>query len=379
MIIYCALILLLTLTYVFLFLYYLTGWVLLPEYKFTDHPPHTKTSIVIPARNEEENIGNVLGDLLKQNFPSELFEVIVVDDFSEDRTAEIVSSFQPDQVRLIRLREFLSGEESVFSYKKKALEVGIGNANGDLIITTDADCRMNSHWLRTMVNFYEDRQCHMVVAPVLIEEGKSFFSKFQSLDLIGLIGITGATLHLNFPTMCNGANLAFTKNSFYEVNGYEGISGKTSGDDMLLMHKIARQWNGGVVFLKNPHATILTKPLSTFSSFAKQRMRWTSKSKAYKDLRIILNLLVILLFNVSIIFSLAISLFDYKFFPLFLATFATKAIMDFVFLAQVTKYFHRQRLMWLFLPAEIIHVFYIVIAGIAGNFLTVTWKGRIVK
>ena len=352
---------------------------MLPEYKMTDHLPHTRTSIIIPARNEEANIGNVLTDLVQQNFPGELFEIIVVDDFSEDRTAELVSSFQSGQIRLIRLKEFLSNEQSVFSYKKKALEAGIENADGDLIITTDADCRMNSRWLRTMVNFYEKQQCHMVVAPVLVKEETNFLSKFQALDLIGLTGITGATLHLNFPTMCNGANLAFTKNSFYEVNGYEGISEKTSGDDMLLMHKIARRWNGGVLFLKNPDAIVFTKPQPNFSSFFRQRMRWTSKSKAYEDRKIIFNLLVILLFNISIIFSLAISLFDHRFFLLFLASFAIKTIMDFVFLAQVTKYFHRKELLWLFLPAEIIHVFYIVIKGIAGNFFTVSWKGRIVK
>ncbi|HYV92265.1 MAG TPA: glycosyltransferase [Chitinophagales bacterium] len=379
MITYSLIVLSLTLCYVFLFLFYLTGWVLLAEYQRSARTSSTRVSIIVAARNEEVNIGNLLNDLLKQNFSSELFEVIVVDDFSEDRTAEIVSSFQNKNLRLLQLENFLKTDEPISSFKKKALEMGIQNATGELIVTTDADCRMNNNWLHTLVNFFEEHQCKMIVAPVLMRAQENFFQKFQTLDLIGLTGITGATLHLNFPTMCNGANLAFTKKSFYEVDGYRGISEKTSGDDMLLMHKMARQWKRGVLFLKNKDAAVFTEPQPSLSSFIRQRMRWTSKSKVYEDPKIILNLIAVLLFNFSLLVSLILSFFDHELLMVFLIQFITKAIMDFAFLSQVTKFFRRQQLLWLFLPAEILHIIYIVIAGIAGNFFTVKWKERIVK
>ncbi len=369
----------LTLVYVFLFLFYILGWMTLKEYHVTERKPTTKISIIIPARNEESNIANVLANLLEQNFPPELFEIIVIDDFSHDRTPEIVTSFQTKNIRLLHLKDYLKPDEIIQSYKKKALEIGIRHSIGELIITTDADCRMNINWLQTMVSFYEEKRCHMVVAPVLIDHDKNFFQKFQALDLVGLIGITGATLQLNFPTMCNGANLAFRKQSFYEVNGYEGISEKTSGDDMLLMHKMAKRWKRGVLFLKHNDAVVSTQAQRSILSFLKQRIRWTSKSEAYKGVQIILNLLAVLLFNFSILVSFAISFFSPDFLLLFLIQFVTKVIMDFAFLSQATNFFNRKNLMWIFLPAEILHVIYIVTVGIAGNFLPVKWKGRLVK
>src|SRR6185369_7897845 len=122
---------------------------------------------------------NLLNDLFQQDFPSELFEVIVVDDFSADRTAEIVSSFQNKNLRLLQLKNFISEDELSSSFKKKALEIGIQYATGDLIITTDADCRMNLNWLATIVNFFEEKRCNMIVAPVLIKDEKAFLQKFQ--------------------------------------------------------------------------------------------------------------------------------------------------------------------------------------------------------
>ena len=375
--IYVIIIIFLAASYVFIFLFYLYGWIITITYKITLEKPVTNVSVIIPARNEEKNIGNLLSGLLKQTYPSSLTEIIVADDFSEDRTAEIVSSFNHASVRLVRMSD--SGLSKNESSKKKALETSIRQSKGDLIVTTDADCTMNENWLSTLVNFYEEKKCHMIVSPVIIRNERNFFQKFQALDFTGLIGITAATLRLNFPTMCNGANLAFRRTSFDEVNGYEGIDEASSGDDMLLMHKMARRWKNGVQFLRNSDGVVYTESQPTVSAFIRQRMRWTSKSAAYSDWKIQANLLTVYLFNLSIFVSAVALFFRKEFLIILLFQLLTKFILDFAFLLLVTNFFNNRKLMRLFLAAEILHIAYITWVGFAGNFFRTKWKGRQVK
>lgn len=374
MIVYIIICLLLTLAYVFLFIFYLAGWLLHPEFKPDEKIPSTKCSIIVPARNEEQRIGALLNDLVSQEYPDHLFEVIVVDDFSEDNTTKIVLSFS--KASLLHLNDIAGDQQTGLSYKKKALEYGIKNATGDLIITTDADCSMNSVWLKTLVNYYEAMNCHMIVAPVLFNGDGNFFEKLQSLDYSGLIGITGASLYFDFAVMCNGANLAFSKKSFEEVNGYEGIDHVPSGDDMLLMHKIASRWKRGVRFLKNKNAAVYTPPCQTMKEFFDQRIRWTSKSRYYTDKRIILNLVMVYLFNLSLLLNLIGAFFSSELLYLFYFQFILKIIVELSFLSEVTKYFNRQKLLWLILPGQLFHIIYIVSVGTLGNFIKTTWKGR---
>jgi len=377
--VYEIIVLLLTASYILFFLLYLFGWIMLPVFRQAEFAPQTKVSIIVPARNEEKSISRLLNCLLTQSYPDSLYEIIIVDDFSEDNTLQVIKSFDSFKIKLLQLKDFISNEERIMSFKKKAIEVAVTNSTGELIVTTDADCRMNENWLKTLVNFYEIQKCRMIVAPVLINEEKGFFAKFQSLDLIGLMGITGATLQIKFPTMCNGANLAFGRKSFYEVNGYADISEKSSGDDMLLMHKMGKKWPGAVKFIRNTNAIVYTSPQKTLSSFIAQRMRWTSKSQAYSDWKIKMNLLLIYLFNLSLPVACFLSILMGKLWLMFFFQLAVKLILDFVFLSQVTEFFNRRRLLWLFLPVEAAHIIYIVVVGFAGNFFQSTWKGRKVK
>ncbi|MCY7410210.1 MAG: hypothetical protein LH473_08045, partial [Chitinophagales bacterium] len=252
----------------------------------------------------------------------------------------------------------------------------IENTGAELIVTSDADCLMNENCLSTVLEFYETTKCKMIVAPVLLNNEKGFFNKLLQLDLLGMAGITGATLNQQFPSMCNGASLAFTKKVFNDVNGYKGINGISSGDDMLLMHKIEKQFPRSVLFLQNMNALVFTKPIGSLPSFISQRMRWTSKSKAYKYPKLKANLLAVLLFNLSVLISFIGMFFNTDFQMVFAFQFIIKLIFDFSFLYQIAVFFKRKKLLWLFLPAQVFHVFYIIIIGFAGNLFTTKWKGR---
>ena len=171
----------------------------------------------------------------------------------------------------------------LFRSKKKAIETGIQLSKGELIVTIDADCITHPEWLSTIAAFYKKHQPEMIVMPVSIQPTQSFIQLFQSVDFMSLQGITGAAVERNLHGMCNGANLAYTKKAFFEVGGFKGIDDIASGDDMLLMQKIAAKNKNAVKYLKSEKVIVETLPVDTIGEFFQQRIRWASKADQYHD------------------------------------------------------------------------------------------------
>lgn len=376
--IYIFIIVTLTAFYGGMILFYHFGWLSMKEWKPGKTKKDTKVSVIIAARNEESNIGNCLHDLLLQQYPSNLFEIIVIDDFSTDRTVETIKNISSPNIRLLHLKDFMSGSQDAktVAYKKMSVEYGVENAGGELIVTTDADCRMDIHWISTIVSFYESTDARFIVSPVTFTGDKSLFEKIQTLDFLGLMGITGGALSFHFPVMCNGANLAYTKKIFREVNGFQGADKLSSGDDMFLMQKVNKKYPGSVRYLKNNDALVQTFPQRTLKVFFQQRLRWASKSTSYPDKRITIILALIYIFNLTIICNSIISIFDHSFIQLLAVQLCVKLVSEFFFLLTVTRFFHRQALLTLFLPAQLLHIIYVVIVGMLGNFTSYNWKER---
>jgi cellulose synthase/poly-beta-1,6-N-acetylglucosamine synthase-like glycosyltransferase len=376
------------LAYSALIIYYRVAWLQLPCYKTAAVSLETKISVIIPARNEAGNINFCLQSLVNQSYPQHLFQVIVVDDFSEDDTAAVVEQFTANNIQLLQLKKFISTDETQ-SYKKKAIEIGIQHATGELIVTTDADCIVPVNWLQTIAAFCEEKQTQFIAMPVLITPVKSFVEVFQSLDFLTLQGITGASVHKKFHSMCNGANLAYTKKAFEAVNGFAGIDTIASGDDMLLMHKIYKQYPGGVSFLKSKEVIVKTKPVHSVAAFFNQRIRWASKADKYDDKRIFAVLLVVYFFNVVMLLMPLVSFFKNPHINLvnyqlsninyWLLLFVLKTAVELYFLVPVAKFFGVQKLLWWFAPMQPFHILYTVIAGWLGKFGSYKWKGRNVK
>lgn len=275
MLIYIFFIVLITAFYGALMLWYWYGWMMAKQQKSISETLSTIVTVVIPARNEEENIARCLTDIFNQQFPEHLLEVIVIDDNSTDRTSEIVKGFNKKNLKLISLHD---KEDGIFAaYKKKAVETAVSNASGKLIVTTDADCRMEPLWLAGIVSYYESNSYKLIAAPVLFKDEKNMFEEFQSLDFLGLMGITCSGIFHQFPVMCNGANLAYEKQAFFDVNGFEGIDHVASGDDMLLMHKMVKKYPHSVGFLKSRAASVFTYPQRSVGEFFVQRSRWNLK------------------------------------------------------------------------------------------------------
>ncbi len=364
-----------------LILFYWQTWKAIPVFLPSNEEPKTKISVIIPARNEEENISGLLQALQNQTYPKELFEVIVVDDHSTDRTANVVQQFPA--VKLLQLKE-----DGINSYKKKAIETGIATALGELIVTTDADCLPSESWLKTIAAFKEEKKSVFIAAPVVLtpnpsplrgEGSNSLLSIFQQLDFMVLQGITGAAVYKKQLSMCNGANLAYEKNAFDKVNGFAGIDNIASGDDMLLMHKIWKQYPDKVHYLKSKEVIVSTQPMKTWKAFFNQRIRWASKARHYGDKRIILVLLLVYLFNLSFL-ALAIAGFFCYYYWLYLAgLWLAKTIIEFPFVYSVSLFFGKHSLMKYFFFFQPLHIIYTIISGLLGQFGTYEWKGRKVK
>lgn len=372
----------LSLAYVLIMLRYLTNWKSIPIWEIpNDFSPQTKVTILIPARNEAENIQAGIQSILNQKYPSHLFEVIVIDDHSEDETATLILQFKASNIRVLFLKDFMKNRNELQSFKKKAISIGIENSTGDLIISTDADCIVPKNWLNYLVSFYEKGKYKFIAAPVNFHEEKSLFEKFQSLDFLGMMGVTGAGIHGRFMNMCNGANLAYEKKAFYEVNGFNGIDNIASGDDMLLLQKIAKRFPSQIAFLKNKNATVLTKGKPDLKSFSQQRIRWASKSGSYQEPQITFILALVFFFCVSIVFNFFLLLFFFaKIGWVFLTQLLIKTIVDFFFLNHMATFFQRKNLMKIFFPAQIFHIIYIFVIGLLGNLVKeYDWKGRKVK
>ena len=367
----------LALFYVIVVITFLKGWYSLSIYKTVKEEGATKVSILVASRNEAHHIAKTIQDLLDQNYPSALTEIIIINDHSTDKTAEIVSSFSSSGVKLINLNE----GDHLNSYKKKAIQIGISQSTGDLIITTDADCRMGANWLKTIVSFYNENDYKMISSPVAYFDEQNIFEKCQTLEFSYLIGLGASTIGNNTPTTCNGANLAYTRKAFDAVNGFKGIDDLASGDDELLLHKIVAKYGNKVGFLKNRDAIVYTRAKATLKDFIEQRKRWASKSTRYKNKGIVLLGLTIWLFNLSIIVNaiLAITLQNSLFLQAFTIQILAKIIIELIFLFGITSFFRRKQLLVLQPLLSLLHVVYIVYIGVAGNSGKYNWKDRMVK
>ena len=199
-------------------------------------------------------------------------------------------------------------------------------------------------------------------------------SVFVLCFMVMLIMSSGAgAIGMNKPIMCNGANLLFEK-SLYECSNTE--STLASGDDIFLMLYAKKKDKKNIHFLKSREAIVYTKPTKSLKVFFNQRVRWTSKSKAYHDFDIIFTALIVTLANLAIATSFIYSFWDNYFFRIFALLFVTKSIFDLTILIPISRFFNQQKLLWLFLPLQVIYPFYIVftvIFGLIGNF---SWKDQ---
>ena len=376
---YIGLAILLTAGYAALMLRYLRSWQQLPAFEPpAGHVVHTGMTVLIPARNEAKNIGALLDDLAAQRHVDlSLVQVIVLDDHSTDDTAKIAAAHP--RAELLRLADFPEAVTSN-SFKKAAIGLGIRHAWHPLIVGTDADCRVPPDWLYLLGAFYETQRPVFIAAPVNFHGENNLLQYFQSLDFVGMMGITGAGIHGRYLHMCNGANLAYEKAAFRAVGGFAGIDHLASGDDMLLLQKMATRYPGRIGYLKNAAATVHTEAKPDWRSFVAQRRRWASKSSGYQEVRVTVMLAWVFFFCWGLLITLPLVLLGYLSWAVLAVPLVIKLLVDWLLLSTLTAWFGRQDLLRYFLPAQLLHIGYIAWVGLLGALPgKYEWKGRRVR
>ena len=330
--------------------------------------PKTTFSIVVPFRNENQNLPVLLESISRLNYPEELFEVLLIDDDSEEKFV-LKNKYYSFDVSI------LSNDRRSNSPKKDAIQTAVRHARKDWIITTDADCQVPKNWLDVFDQYIQKEEVEMVAASVRYTTDNSFLSEFQQLDLLSLQGATIGSFGLQKAFMCNGANFAYAKNYFNALGGFEGNSNVASGDDVFLLQKAIENSPEKVSYLKSPLVIVNTLPVETWKSLFQQRVRWAAKTSKYQSvfgklLGIMVFLMNIVLISTLVLLSLGkMNFLEVEFF------WVSKMTVDFFLLFATNRFLKRKRMSFLLL-GSFFYPFFSVVVATYSLFGSYEWKGR---
>lgn len=353
------------------------SWYMFPSHRPGKVSKHISLTVIIPVRNESDNIIPCLESILKQDPIGISYEVVVSDDHSQDDTLQKARSLESSfKAKGIVLR-ILTAPDGADTGKKAALERAIQSSKSTHIVTTDADTTRGKQWLHSIASAFSKTDASMVVPFTELNPAGGFLNKVQALEFLGLTASSGASLAAGKPTMCNGANLAFSRKAFEAVGGYTSGRSQSSGDDTFLMLEMHRLEPGSVLFLKDPNATVTASAMQSWKEFLHQRVRWITKVKHYRSLRIRSTGLLVSGANAAIIALVIGWAAGLNSAALLLTAFALKSTAEFSLLKQAVSFAGRPRLLLLFLPAAVLTPFYFMASGwfllFPGSY---TWKGR---
>lgn len=356
---------------------FILGFYKLPNFKLSHLSSEIKFSVIVPFRNEANNLPALLLSFSNLTYSVNFFEIILVNDESSDNFKTIIDNFKKEN-STINLRVINTIRKSN-SPKKDALNTAINSATFDWIITTDADCIVQKKWLTLFNEFIQKNNPLFIAAPVIFEKQNSFLFHFQNLNFISLIGSTIGGFGIKKPFMCNGANLCFKKDAFFKINGYTLNLNIASGDDIFLLENMIEYFPKKVLYLKSKSSFVITKSEKSWTNFMHQQIRWTSKSTHYKNTFSKLVGIVVLAENLLVI-SLLISAFTNPlFWNLFLLVFIFKLIIDSVLLIKTSNYFKNKISIFYLIVTSLIYPFFIGFIGVISFLKKYQWKGRTFK
>lgn len=359
--------------YALLILSFIWGFEKIPLFGLKDHHPKTTFSIIIPFRNEENNLPQLLESIHQLKYPKELFEILLVNDESEDQSIEIINAFCKKHSLSLTI---LDNERKTISPKKDAITRAIKRAKNTWILTTDADCILPKNWLLFYNSFIQENKVDMICGPVNYIQTKTFLDAFQKLELLSLIGATIGGFGIDKPFMCNGANLGYTKAFFNQVNGFSGNTTIASGDDMFLLEKALKHNKYKVKFLKSEGACVLTKSAADFKSVLQQRIRWASKTTHFKNSFGKIAGLIIFLMNFLLLILLVMNFLNFITVKILLAVFILKFYLDFWLISKVAIFFKSKKTLYAYFISSFSYPFFSVLVVINSTFSSYEWKGR---
>jgi len=358
------------LIYCLLLLVFFTGWAGLEQFLPRKPDSYRFVSVVLAFRNEEKNIGLLLNDLAHQSYPVDQFEIILVNDHSDDGSAEIVKNHRmKGKVKIVSLNlpDQLAG-------KKDALNLGIESSKGKYILTTDADCRVHENWINSFASFIHLKESPKLIMGLvdLIPSG-GILSGLQNLEFLSLMISGAGAAGIRKPIYCNSANLMFDRDTYRAIRDplRRNIA---SGDDTFLLHHVKKLYPRDIHVLKSADAIVKTQPAANLKEFVNQRIRWISKGKYYSDFHIIITSAIVILANLAVLGWMMAALAFANVF--YMVPLICKMFIDWIFMKPGLAFFGRKKLQWFIPLLSILYPFYVVFLSTAGLSCTFQWKGR---
>jgi len=352
---------------------------------------HHNFSIIIPFRYEAKNLPALLESISKLKYPKENFELIFVDDESEDDSVIIIERFFKSFNGTLTLRQAqcdtqVSDEKIQFkiiennrkskSPKKDAITEAIKISKHEWVVTTDSDCLLPENWLVALNRFISENNPTMIVGPVKYTLNNSLINNYQQLDNFSLQTTTVGAFGWNHPILCNGANLAYKKEEFDTVSGFSENDHIASGDDVFLLEKFRNRNPKSVQFIKSKDSLVVTKAQDSWKDIINQRVRWASKTSKQKDVFTLLLGGVVFLTNLLVTFGLIVSILQIGFYRFFFSFLLIKIIMDFIVLHRTSVFFRNKINIPYFLINTLLYpiiTVIVVLKSFRGNY---EWKGR---
>ncbi|MEH6534984.1 MAG: glycosyltransferase [Psychroserpens sp.] len=369
-----VIILIITVLYLFLIGSLIYGFDKVQPFKLEDITPKTKFSVVIPFRNEAENLPILIESISTLNYPKSMFEIIFVDDESTDDSAEKINKNSFD-IKSIDI-SVIKNKRTSKSPKKDAITSAINSAKYDWIVTTDADCLLPKYWLDVFDGYIQKNSPNLLVAPISFGTVSSFFERFQLLDILSLQGASIGGFGIKKPFLCNGANLAYRKDFFKDINGFEGNAHIASGDDIFLLEKAVKHDINKVKYIKSEQVIVQTNPESNFKSLKSQRVRWAAKTSSYKNLFGKFTGLVVLLMNALLVCLPVLYLLQIVNLKTVIYIVFIKFLIDFLLVFKTARYFGQEHYLSSYLFSSLLYPFFSVYIAFISMFKGYKWKGR---
>lgn len=347
------------------------GFRQLPIFNNNFPEPKSTFSIIVPFRNEAQHLPQLLYSFSQMEYPRSKFEVVFVNDASTDDSVNVIKEFQALSFNF----RIMDGIRKSGSPKKDAISTAIDSIQNEWIITTDADCFASPEWLKTIDSYIQNYNPSMIAGAVSFSARDTFLHQFQQLDMISLQGATMGSFGLHMPFMCNGANLAYTKELFLELNGFEGNDGIASGDDVFLLQKAVANYPEKVRHLKSENNIVLTEPLDKWKAVFYQRVRWASKTASYQSSFGKILALAVFGGNLAIVIGFILTFAGLFSFWSWYLLFAIKIFVDFLLLNPTGKFLKPEQVKF-FLLSNVFYPFFSTAVALYSLFGKYEWKGR---
>ncbi len=365
-----------SLTYALLDLQLIRGLRRLKRANASESGETPSITILIAARDEEKNLPRVLSALLAQDYPAEKFQILVINDRSEDGTESVLRRYaetNPARVAYLNVGEVPHG----ISPKKNALLKGLEIARGEWIAVTDADCVMGPRWLSTLSRQFHDDTGMVLGFTSYDEPGDGFGMShgIQALEFVSHAIVSAALVSLDFPVNANANNLAYRRKAFDEASAFKKHGHIVSGDDDFVLQEIHATGRWVIHFCTGPEALMRTALPDSWNHFWEQHKRWASKCGFYRPRQVVF-LAAVFVFYAAIPVLLLAGFQNPRWAWLGLAIFAVKTLADFAVMRTGLGIFGLSRLLRAFPLTALLHVPLLLAAVIAGSWGGFTWKGQ---